>query len=639
MTNTAKRDAEASFLSKIGTNILKTKLIVQWLDESNELGYTSLSTGREKTVHVTWYNKTYMELLDESKQMLMRMGIFFHELLHQCFTNFRYTNTVLKDMTRAEGAVFMKFANTIEDPAIEYFAANATDNQLLLDALHFSIKQIYIKSPAIDKSPSAFTQLINAMINFGDMGFIKGDFTYPEAREYFTKIAPLYNEAIVCPNSKTRIDIAKQCMDLTKPLWEEDVKNEELLEQMLSELAKALKSDGMHAKQDEEESMQGGDSQVSQTRSDAVEAITKAGKEADGNGKDADGNSKSAGNGDGGSTDGKDTSGMPDLTKSEEDANNAAETAYVIDEKAIKPIENMLTKNALKQMKKDGVQMPAEELKNYDISSSHWGENVTCFNTHITADSSDKAVYAEMVSHFNPEIKILTKSLSHIFESDMEVCNRATSGDYNILRGTIGTTARIFDKTRDPGYLKNAAVELLFDISGSMEDNGKIDNARKTAIVFAEALSALHIPYYILGFTADVNGYNAYHCHYVDWNNRKTDRESLVQMTAMANNFDGYSIRYAAKLLQERKEEHKLLIIVSDGIPLCRSYKNMNDGMIDTINAIKDARKIGTTFGIAVGKSCDSQILQKMYGKDFIHCNTTELTRTLGKKLTKLFQK
>lgn len=176
---------------------------------------------------------------------------------------------------------------------------------------------------------------------------------------------------------------------------------------------------------------------------------------------------------------------------------------------------------------------------------------------------------------------------------------------------------------------------LAVDLSGSMHGS-KIQQARKTAIVFAEALEKAGIPYYIMGFSADYKGYSAYHKHYVTWGGK--GKETLTEMKANGNNFDGYSIRYAAKLLENATADEKILFVISDGEPACTSYHSMRVGVADTTQAIKEARKKCTVFGIAIGRGCNPNTLQGMYGLDFAYCEDERmLTSTLCKKLKKVF--
>lgn len=657
--------AEAASLSRIGTSILKLKdkkLKVKWLPKGNELGYTS---GEELCVNIAWEHEI-MKALNDAEKSMMRMGVFAHELLHQCLTNFEYSHVAVKGMSRSEAAIFMNFANTLEDPAIEYFAPNIFGGRML-DALRFHIRHIYKVSPGIEESKNAFAQLINALINFGDMGMVKGKFTYPEAGEFFLKIAPLYSEGIKCPDSRRRIDIAKECMEITRPLWEESVKENEFFEELLRELLKMLKASGLHLYEDNENEFDPSayETDASDRREKAVRKITAAipsekGKvskddqntECDQNDSDdADGidNTDCTDSTDSVARDGE----LPDVplcdvapisandfTVDNDTASEIADGIYIVDEDEIRKLEEELKTDVKKveceeRKSESDALYDLDGLPDYDLPSKYY-KKVSCRNIQVQVDGDASSMYNELARLYEYDIKRLFKSLDQIFKSDMEALNRSTRGSYNILRGSSGTTARMFDKRKSPDNLKDVSIMLAVDISGSMHGE-KIKQARRMAIVFAEALTRLKIPYYIMGYTADM-GYDAEHYHYVTWKNRTPERQSLVSLKAQSNNFDGYSIRYAAKLLSERRSERKIMFVISDGQPAASKYVR-NNGIPDTAEAIKEARKSCTVFGIALGQDCTPEVLQRMYGKDFIWCeNETLLTNTLCKKLKKIIE-
>lgn len=693
-----RQDAEASSLSRIGTRILRgNRLGVKWLpDNSGELGYTSDA----KIVNIAWYEERFMSELSDTEQSMLRMGVFAHELLHQCLTNFRYTHYLIESMSRAEAGIFMKFANTLEDPAIEYFAPNIFGGRML-DALRFSIKHIYKISPGIEHSSNAFSQLINALINFGDMGLIKGKFTYPEAFKYFQEIAGLYNKGITCPDSKKRLDIARECMEITRPLWEEEAKKQEFIDELLDKLSKMLSSmNGIHLMDEEEDGMElPTDTPAAERRNAVVKRLSEKsenpdkseasddldesnepnnmssedGAENENDNSDTssdsqsgksnstssqdDSSSSSSSNAESESSNTSDasdtTNNTPnvsggnndDITASEYDANRAADDTYTIDETELEALEQSIKaeEKALERKessKNDDSSISDSKLPDFDITSSSIKQGTTCNNMRV-ANMTGRGLgnlYNELVQESAWEIKTLAKTLSKIFKSDQEEYHRTTSGGYNILRGSVGTTARIFDKRRDPGNLKDTQVMLAVDLSGSM-CGPKIQSARRAAITFAESLTKVGVPYYIMGYSADQFA-QADHIHFVDWNNKKNDRESLATMQANGNNFDGYSIRYAANLLKERNTSNKILFVISDGEPCCASYRSMPAGISDTTLAIKEARKFCTVFGIALGTGCSPKTLQKMYGKDFIWCKDERLlTNILCKKLEKVLAK
>ena len=101
------------------------------------------------------------------------------------------------------------------------------------------------------------------------------------------------------------------------------------------------------------------------------------------------------------------------------------------------------------------------------------------------------------------------------------------------------------------------------------------------------------------------------------WSGATEDLLKLTSIEAKKNNFDGYSIRYGSKVLEKRSENHKVMIVISDGQPACNSYRD-DLGLRDTKDAIAEARnKEQTVLGVAIGADVTS--LQEMYGNDFVY--------------------
>lgn len=94
-----------------------------------------------------------------------------------------------------------------------------------------------------------------------------------------------------------------------------------------------------------------------------------------------------------------------------------------------------------------------------------------------------------------------------------------------------------------------------------------------------------------------------------------SERETLPYIEGNGSNFDSYSIRYATELLKQRREKHKLMNIISDGLP--SAYFSGSEGIRQNAFAIEDARKEKIqVFGTAIGKQ-NNKDFTKMYGKDF----------------------
>lgn len=296
----------------------------------------------------------------------------------------------------------------------------------------------------------------------------------------------------------------------------------------------------------------------------------------------------------------------------------------------------------------DALEKAEYELADVEMEDSHgdfdvnvdspYCKNARVINKNVTLSDVEQAqaAYNKILEQVNPIIKILTNKIKRIISFDAEEVVYKNSGKPNMSR-YYGSkvTSRIFNKIKDPSNKSNIAVYAAFDESGSM-GGSKIKAERETIIVLAELFANLNIPFYAMGFTADCEGYDAVHNHYIKWKNTAKERAKLININSRSCNFDGYSVRFAGELLKKRKEEHRLLIVLSDGQPNCDKYGYGSAGIADTKNAIREVRKYADVLGVAIGNS-DTELLHGMYGKDFIHIgNVEELSVKLPNKIAKI---
>lgn len=759
MTEDQKRAATAALFGRQGAAILGYPVKVTWLDNNSDLGYT---VGGKKNgyicIYVAWDFKpiTAEMKMSEDEKSLFRTGVFAHELLHQVLTDFADTYHVCHLLPRQEASIFMMLMNLLEDPAIEHQAKKVFGGTFL-KALKYSIAVIYKTSPGIEESESAFNQLCNALVNFGDCGVVKGHFTYPEAYSYFLKVAPLYNQGIEESDASKRVQISKKVFDITRPLWEEELKDQEEMKKLLEELLKQLaaahdpKSQGSKDKKSDNSDNSNSDddgngsangssdgskdskekSAEQKARNELLKAIKKAAEEggqmpedgkipsasesdgkssdsdsnedessdnsSDGNANDdgssdsaeggvkadgesspssdgckADGESKKAssknlsrGNSKQGShkdddgdsqSDGNDTNDSDDSSSdgdSTSDSTDAdADAADDILDPSLSKKDtdelNRMIENEFKKIQKSEKDSDDDdELPDYEIQGSVLDKASSHVDIKETVKDGYAEIYKAIVSKNRNKIRRLTNSLDEIFEGDKEEIVRSYTGRYNVLRGAACTSPKFFDKRKAPGHKKDCEVLLLVDMSGSMQIGLKEQMARETAVIFGEALMALNVPHYIMGFTADdyveeEDGqyYDVVHHHFVTWNSSKRQHQSLVGIRGISDNEDGFSIRTAKAIMDSRNASNKLIIIISDGMPVSLVYNNHGaDGVKETSQAIRDARKSATVLGIAIGTDAPEKDLRNMYGQDFVHiADETGLSNLLIRKLCKIIK-
>ena len=114
-----------------------------------------------------------------------------------------------------------------------------------------------------------------------------------------------------------------------------------------------------------------------------------------------------------------------------------------------------------------------------------------------------------------------------------------------------------------------------------------------------------------------------------------------MNISARSNNFDGYSIRYASKMLQKRPEKNKLLIVISDGQPAANVYDSYsNIGVADTKDAVRQATADGViVHGIAIGGTSDT-VLREIYGVNYTENNDlSDLLKEFGSAILKQLTK
>lgn len=231
----------------------------------------------------------------------------------------------------------------------------------------------------------------------------------------------------------------------------------------------------------------------------------------------------------------------------------------------------------------------------------------------MVVEDSAPELYAKYSERAAIIYEPLIVKLKKIFQDD---CNRkmyTQSGMISLKRASSGrVTSRLFERKRLPSDKADMCLMLLVDCSGSMRGE-KTTAAIITATAIAETMAYFRIPTYCMGFHTTLS--EVEQLHFIQWNNTLPERETLPYIEGNGGNFDSYSIRYATELLKQRREKHKLMNIISDGLP--SAYFSGSEGIRQNTLAIEDARKEKIqVFGTAIGKQ-NNKDFTKMYGKDF----------------------
>lgn len=218
MISSRKKSALAKFLvSLYKMKMPKVGVSIRWLPkDSDELGYTY----RRKNSACIYLNanqkgklSSLFEGLDDNQAIFFITGVAVHEFMHQILTNFVLFGKMLDTYTdpRAKN-LFKTVFNIFEDSRIESYAPSYFAGETI-SALNFTIKRVWETSPNNNSEDSIISQVIAAMVQYGDIGVVKPELS-EEAKELFNKIYPLFNEAIDAKSCAICLSKAKEATSM-----------------------------------------------------------------------------------------------------------------------------------------------------------------------------------------------------------------------------------------------------------------------------------------------------------------------------------------------------------------------------------------------------------------------------------------
>ncbi|SIP93473.1 Nitric oxide reductase activation protein [Domibacillus enclensis] len=223
---------------------------------------------------------------------------------------------------------------------------------------------------------------------------------------------------------------------------------------------------------------------------------------------------------------------------------------------------------------------------------------------------------------FKNETEPAVQTLKRIIEKSIE--KKRNSPQDNLLTGRLGRkltryftdeNPRLFYKKQAASTEIDAAFYLLIDSSASMYD--KMDDVKKSAVLFHETLASLRVAHEIKGFWEDTASLSkeVKPNHFLtvvpfDTSSQSGSGYSIMQLRPEEDNRDGFAIRKAVEALERRSEQRKFLLVFSDGEPSAADYEK--NGVLDTHEAVLLARKKGlTVFNLFIGDEALNEARQE----------------------------
>jgi len=612
--NIRKWESEKNYFAKVVSAMVGRHMYVQNA-VNHSLGYTKGGN----VIYIAQRHPLYEKLLTTEVSMF-RFGVAIHEGLHQVFTNFDYFEQTKKRLihsgylkTQVELSVYATIVNLIEDPAIENMAYQVIGG-VGLRALYFTIAKINELAEDIGNNKYPMEEVLNALIQFGDLGIIHGSFRWNTARKVFLEIAPLFYRAIYEPNNRMRIDMAVPIYEACLPLWNYYSENKK---QRMQQNLNNVMSEHQKANAIETGKGSGNNGEfIDETRKQKKQLSSLEHlKDGDKNDNDSSKNSNEvkenqSGNADDNNDDSsKDFSCNDSLFESRND-----DTCKDMDFQELQRLLDDEEEHFEEQQSEQHDYY--SELPEYDIDISAPTQKnkkqITCLNWHVDKHGPDDAQrYDAIVEKMSDNIVALRDELNLIFQEDRIRKFYSDSGRISLNRIASGKkTTKLFRRKERPVERENMCIGVIGDRSASMKD--KIEYESMTIIALAETFSEFDIPLYFLDFNYESEIIQQ---HYICWENTRYERERLLYMNCDGSNCDFYSIQYMTKLLMERPEKHKVLIAISDGLP--SAIYSGKEGINQNTLAIDEAKAKGIgVVGIGIGRGASGPKFEKMYGKN-----------------------
>lgn len=192
-------------------------------------------------------------------------------------------------------------------------------------------------------------------------------------------------------------------------------------------------------------------------------------------------------------------------------------------------------------------------------------------------------------------------------------------------------------------YNTDFAVEVLIDGSGSQRR--RQSQVALQAYIISEALTNTGIPHRVMSFCTFWD-YTVMR-RFRDYEEGREANSRIFEFYGSSNNRDGLAVRAAVYGIQERQEENKILIVLSDGRPNDIVVNRPNSrnpkayygdyAVKDTAFEVRRLRNMGiSVLGVFAGEEKDLQAERKIFGKDFAYIrDIRNFSNVVGRYLKK----
>ncbi|RNF40426.1 nitric oxide reductase activation protein NorD [Planococcus salinus] len=275
-------------------------------------------------------------------------------------------------------------------------------------------------------------------------------------------------------------------------------------------------------------------------------------------------------------------------------------------------------------------QAPKKAGSKYGAANDH----VEYHESRIRVVKGHKTEIDAARSRHTPYVKALLKELRKRIDSRQSDARRNLNAgrlSKQLVPLAIEERPKPFYRKSAPSRELDAVFCLLIDGSASMID--KLDETRQAVLLFHDVLRGLNVPHEIVLFYEDAyEASESRQPNYFEWMHKfedgtKDHAQEIWSMEDHEDNRDGFAIRWMKDRLRSRTEQHRFLLVFSDGEP--SAYNYAENGVIDTAKAVEETKKQGIEvlhLFLSSEKITEEQaaFYRMMYGNKSVSANSLD---------------
>ena len=327
----------------------------------------------------------------------------------------------------------------------------------------------------------------------------------------------------------------------------------------------------------------------------------------------------------------------------QEDGTDMPVKTVDVDAKLYDLIAELAKEKAVAQMQQETWRDLLRQLEEMSFKAGHREVRKVLKRSPVILDST-----REVYKLYGPQVKKVMRRLKvHVYpvlkKQETRVEHKLWMGRRLDVRNVANPLGTVFEKKNQKGQEPSTALAVLVDMSESMTGQ-RMEYAKFAALCLYEFCRKTGIPITIYGHHTDGHSHRRLEAETVflhslaEYMPEADDPYRILQMQPAGSNRDGTALLFMGNKLLQRREKHKILVIISDGLPNATQYRG-KAAQKDLMQIKRDLTKEGVTF-LAAAIGTDQEAIKEIYQEAFLDISDMEkLPVLLAKQIIKYIRR